>query len=86
MTTNGKGKVPETPQPKPKKILPHPSINNSRPNGENSLNESIYATNDWADESEYLHLNSKDYAKPINNINDHEQPDRMDLLMTKLDA
>ncbi|CAI2194726.1 7835_t:CDS:2, partial [Funneliformis geosporum] len=42
--------------------------------------------NDWADESEYLHPNSKGYVKPINDINDHEQPDRMVLLMTKLDA
>ncbi|CAI2200239.1 5652_t:CDS:1, partial [Funneliformis geosporum] len=86
MTNNEKGKVPETPQPKPKKILPHPPINNSRPNGENSLNASIHAMNDWADESEYLHPNSKGYAKSINDINDHEQPDRIDLLMTKLDA
>ncbi|CAI2195422.1 12557_t:CDS:1 [Funneliformis geosporum] len=86
MTNNGKGKVPDTPQPQPKKILPRPPINNSRPNGENSFNASIHATNDWADKSEYLHLNSKGYAKPINDINDHEQPDRMDLLMTKLDT
>ncbi|CAI2197252.1 4344_t:CDS:2 [Funneliformis geosporum] len=85
MTNNGKGKVQETPQPKSKKILPRPPINNSRPNGENSLNASIHATNDWADESEYLYPNSKGYAKPINDINDHEQFDRMNILMTKLD-
>ncbi|CAI2191122.1 10128_t:CDS:1, partial [Funneliformis geosporum] len=86
MTNNGKGKVPDTPQPQPKKILPRPSINNSKPNRENSLNASIHAPNDWADESEYLHPNPKGYAKPINDINNHEQPNRMDLLMTKLDA
>ncbi|CAI2198302.1 13755_t:CDS:2 [Funneliformis geosporum] len=86
MTNNGKGKVPDTPQPQPKKILPRPPINNSRPNGENSFNASIHALNDWVDESEYLHPNSKGYAKPINDINDHEQSDRMDLLMTKLDV
>ncbi|CAI2200064.1 15040_t:CDS:2, partial [Funneliformis geosporum] len=80
------GKVPDTPQSQPKKILPCTPINNSKPNGENSLNASIHALNDWADESEYLHPNSKGYVKPINDINDHEQPDRMDLLMTKLDA
>src|SRR5215216_6008892 len=86
MTNNGKKKVPETPRPQPKKILPRPPINNIRSKGENSLNTSIHAPNDWADESEYLHPNPKGYPKPINDINDHEQPDRMDLLMTKLDA
>ncbi|CAI2198056.1 9765_t:CDS:1, partial [Funneliformis geosporum] len=67
-----KGKVPDTSQSQPKKILPRPPINNSRHNGENSLNASIHVTNDWADESEYLHPNSKCYTKPINDINDHE--------------
>jgi hypothetical protein len=86
MTTNGKEKIPDTPQPQSKKILSRPPINNSKPNWESSLNDSIHAPNDWADKSEHLHPNPKGYAKPINDINDREQPDRMDLLMNKLDA
>ena len=87
MTADG-NKPPKRDEPKstPKSIMKRPTEPEGSNNGGKSLNDSIHAHNNWADESEYLHPSPKGYPRPINDLKNPEETNKLDQIMLKLDT